>query len=269
MKYEIAPEGWTSHDSNPFKADGKYDRKYSSLFLSGVQNAHIMNGTSRSGIFHVIFNTQVRDRNQRIIDFITYENGFGRTVIVGSDHIDDLAEFMASLEGESDPCLPRANDPRILVHSTSREAWDSISSDGMMKSALQLTKEKKHFISIGYKELQEPEEYRDFIMFGSFGFTTEFIVLSQQKGRIVTDENALYRPGVRIYFDCRKMVHDGMVFRDGLHLIKVKTTLDLAKYMLIAVKPEDLEPEGEIQWTPRLFAERSDELFLGKCDEYR
>ena len=115
---------------------------------------------------------------------------------------------MESIQDNGDSYKLRENDPEFLVHSTNLTAWKSIQKDYFLKSSSQLDKENIDYISIGFQELKEPEEYKDFIMFGGFGYFPEFIVLSQQKGRIVTDKDCTYEPGVRIYLDCHKMIKD-------------------------------------------------------------
>lgn len=50
----------------------------------------------------------------------------------------------------------------------------------------------------------------------------ELVVNSRNLGYVCTDPHVMYIPGVRLYFDVRKMVSDKIVTRDGLHLIKVK-----------------------------------------------
>ena len=75
--------------------------------------------------------------------------------------------------------------------------------------------------------------------------------MSREKGEIVCDENTAYTPGVRIYLDHYKMIHDGLVIRDGLHYSKVKNEIDLTKYMVHAVEA----PQKESGWTSRMFFE--------------
>jgi hypothetical protein len=49
-------------------------------------------------------------------------------------------------------------------------------------------------------------------MFGEIASTTpEKIIASYQAGRFVLDDNAIYEPGVRLYFDNQRMIRDGLI----------------------------------------------------------
>jgi hypothetical protein len=73
----------------------------------------------------------------------------------------------------------------------------------------------------------------------------------------VTDENATYEPGVRLYFDNHRIIEDGLGVRDGLHLMKVHRRLPLEPYLLAAVRAADLDPVREGGWTLRSFVARA------------
>ena len=95
-------------------------------------------------------------------------------------------------------------------------------------------------------------------MFGS-GVTCEIVVASLEKGEIVWDINQLYNPGVRLYFDARKIAEDGKLIRDGAH-VKVKDKLNLEKYLIFAATPKIVDP-SEHNWTPKKYTEKSDLVF--------
>lgn len=260
LLYKIAPLDWTPEDQNPYEPDGVYGKDYSGFYLSSAKDDHVIIGTSETGLFHVSVHKEVSNIHERLIDFIRYENTFNRIPIIGSDYIFELDELINSID--IDTYAVRDTDPTVLVHSTSLEAWDSIQKDYYLKSSLQLEKEKIGFISIGHKELKEPDEYKNFIMFGGFGCNTEFIVLSQQRGFILCDKNCEYIPGVRIYLDCHKMIRDKIIFRDGLHTLKVKQKLDLKEYMIDCISTGKIDAENNLKtWTPEIFSEKCDEYF--------
>ena len=66
----------------------------------------------------------------------------------------------------------------------------------------------------------DPEELRDFILFGG-GTTGEIVVNSKQNNKLIYDENVEYRTGARLYFDMQKIAEDGLILRDGSE-IKIK-----------------------------------------------
>jgi hypothetical protein len=114
-------------------------------------------------------------------------------------------------------------------------------------------------------ELKEPVEYEEFIHFGSIeSWHTEAIVLSQQKGRIVTDEDTPYVSGVRIYLDNHKPIRSGMAGRDGLHLIKVKQRLPLTDFLIESISTDVLDPHQSVEeWTPMTFFREAGCVLMG------
>ena len=97
---------------------------------------------------------------------------------------------------------------------------------------------------------------------GVASITPETIVASYQAGRFVLDDDAIYEPGVRLYFDNHRIIRDNQIVRDGLHTAKVHKRLPLSPYLLAAIGVHDLDPRRKVKmWTPRLFVERSDEAF--------
>ena len=103
----------------------------------------------------------------------------------------------------------------------------------------------------------------DYIMFGIIDPTTpEKIVASYRAGRFVLDDDAVYEPGVRLYFDNHRMIVDHQIVRDGLHTAKVHKRLPLSPYLLAVIGVNDLDSRREVKlWTPQLFVERADKAF--------
>jgi hypothetical protein len=87
-------------------------------------------------------------------------------------------------------------------------------------------------------------------------------VSSHQKGRIVTDEDAEYEPGVRLYFDGHRIIEDELGVRDGVHLLKVRDRLPLEPYLRAAIGVPDVDQGGTVPaWTPRRFLDRANAHF--------
>ena len=81
MKYKKAPPGWSYCDPNPFTSDGSY-LDWSSFCFLDTDNDQFMTGKVDAGSFSARFGRQVKNLEVRLIDFIRYENGQGRTVIL-------------------------------------------------------------------------------------------------------------------------------------------------------------------------------------------
>lgn len=132
MKYKIEPKEWTSKDINPFENNGIYSTCYTGFYLDSIEDDQLINGTTNRGLFHVSVHKNVKDKFERLNDFIKYENIFNRTPIIGSNYIVDLSSLIESLD--FDTFSMRETDPSVLVHSTNLNAWDSIKSDYYLKS---------------------------------------------------------------------------------------------------------------------------------------
>lgn len=155
----------------------------------------------------------------------------------------------------------RAGEPTVLVHSTNSAAWDSIQKDGALLSfnRLKARNGRQKEVPIG-ELLGDPAEFSDYIMFGSgSAISGELVELSRQRGKILTDETAEYRTGVRLYFDARKTAEDGLLVRDGMHL-KVKDRLELEPYLLFCATWDTVGLPSPIA-TPRAFAEAANAAF--------
>lgn len=188
------------------------------------------------------------------MDCIAYEGAHGKRLTIEISP-EDMRHAEACYRGHSpnDPFL-RAYEPAILVHATSREAFKAIRADGMLKSWSRLYEEGRiqESAPIG-ATLGDPDDYRDYIMFGTSGVQSEIVVASRQHGKIEMDIDRPYAPDARLYFDGAAMARDGLLTRDSAH-IKVRDVLPLSPYCIAIATPESLGlgPES----TPRIFAAR-------------
>jgi hypothetical protein len=206
-----------------------------------------------------------------VCDFIRYERSHGRQVILAvPEGVDSEAMIRSAWETTEDKRALRADDPPVVVHSTSQEAWPVIQRDGMLRSTARLRAEghpsacsSAETSEVAHYQQNEPEEYADYIMFGHLGDpVVECITMSKQCGDFRLDADARYTPGVRLYFDLHAVVRDGIGVRDGLHLVKVRNHLPLTPYLLGTVGVEDIATGGSgREWTPRLFTQEADRIF--------
>ncbi len=192
-----------------------------------------------------------------LMDYIMYNRLYGRKIIV-LGAIDDYNEALR-VYGDHNiyDCYLRSHEPKILVHSTTRENYRLIQKDGYLKSWNLLKKTHPSFENepIGTL-LGDPADISDYIMLGG-GVSCEIVVLSKQKGEICMDCDAEYMPGARIYFDSKVLANQGLLERDGLHL-KVKNQLPLNLAVFTATL-ENVIIDGKT--TPKTFAEAADKAF--------
>jgi hypothetical protein len=254
-------------DANPFTPDGSYGVQWSCFCILDRDDDQFATGTSGDGPFSARFGRRVDHLETRLIDFLRYEDAHGRTVILSFPGDMDIDGYVTqALSRMPDPDAVRPDDPEIIIHSTTVDAWRKISADGQLKAASELS-QQGHVVDpaseVGRYLENEPPEYGEYIMFGTIASTTpEKIVASYRAGRFVLDDDAVYEPGVRLYFDNHCMIGDKQIVRDGLHIAKVHKVLPLSPYLLAAIGVDDLDPQSEVKmWTPRLFVERSDKAF--------
>ena len=166
------------------------------------------------------------------------------------------------------PTIIRKNDPKWAIHSTNREAWESILQDGCLKSLSILKKENKAVKSVGFHQLGEPIEYAEYIILGRIDtVNAEHVVASQQKGYVFTEENTSYKPGVRLYFDNHKIIERNLGVRDGLHSIKVHNKLPLNPFFITAITINDIDSENKIiEWTPSSFYQAANKEFYKRMN---
>jgi hypothetical protein len=270
LPYLIAPPGWDCRAPNPFTVDGSYGPDWSAFCLLDRDDDQFVTGQSGRGPFAARLGRRVAHLPERLADFLRYEGRHGRTVILSFPPEVDPREYLArALAGTPASGVVRAYDPGVVVHATTAEAWQSIQDSGALLAASQLVARREVPGSSDvpgsledYRQ-HEPPEYGDYIMFGEMdSCVPEMVVASYQAGRFALNENAVFRPGVRLYFDNHRLIRDGLGVRDGLHVIKVHLRLPLRPCMLGALSPQDLDPPDQVSaWTPRSFVERANAAF--------
>lgn len=232
----------------------------------------IRNGTGDNGLYCFLAGRRVRDSETRLADFLKYENAHGRKVILSFPPDIAADEFVIhAIENAPNPTAIRSDDPRWLVHSTSLQAWEMIKTDGELRSLARLRGEGLDARGVGLAEFREPDDYAEYVMFSRHDhIAAEHVVASQAAGKMITEEDAPYQPGVRLYFDAHRIILDGLAVRDGLHVLKVHDHLPLNPYLITAICMSDVDPNGEVHvWTPRTFLDRANEWFASAKEEPR
>ncbi len=257
----IADSDWCPTKRNPFTADGMYDENWSS-FIYDSDIDYFTNVYPDSKLHVIRFSPDIDKNNLRLFDFLNYESSYQRNIILkvcGGMNAESLIELFNKTSYETGY---RNSDEKYMVHSTILSAWDSIKQNGVLFSSNSLRKAGRLVNEIGLKPMREPKDYSDYIMLDVLEGCGELVVNSRNRGCVCIDPNANYTPGVRLYFNVRKMFEDRIVTRDGLHLVKVKDKLSIENYLLAAITAKDFPPN--IQWTPTLFTLKANELFYSE-----
>ena len=218
-----------------------------------------MCGRGERGAYTIKMSRQKCNWPMRIGDLISYAEADDRNVLLVLSQEEERAVRLRYQGHAYNDRFLREDEPKVLIHSTTYENWKQIEQDGCLKSWNCVKKENKtdEDQPIGHV-LGDPEDFRDYIMFGS-GVSCEMVVSSKQKGRLTNDIDEAYLSGARLYFDAQKIAEDGLLVRDGNH-IKVKDCLPLQPYLLWTATWENvgLPAQGT---TPRIFAETADKKF--------
>lgn len=261
----IAPPNWSADSPNPFSDDGGYEG-WSCFQIENDLGSKFMHGTAASGLFHLRFGPEVGKLDVQLADFLRYEPRHGRRVILAcSVDIDAEALVERAMLDHPDGSFLTREESRCLVHSTDLAAWESIRKSGELRSFAYLRREGREPLALGMLELREPSDYAEYVMFGLPGtISPENVVASRKLGKIFTEENTPYTPGVRLYFDGHRIIDDGLAVWDGVHLIKVRDRLPLKPYLVAAVTAATVDPESQVrEWTPRTFLDAADAHFQG------
>ena len=273
MPYTVAPKGWTHRDPNPFTSDGNYGSEWSCFRVCSDQQCEVFTGRGPNGLFAACFRPDVEHLDHHLADFLRYETQQRRRVIVSFPQGEDADATIDRALAVTPPVGAfRSADPKIVVHSTTADAWNNIRRDGVLKSLARLKAEGLvcRRSEVERYRVNEPEEYVDNIVFGAMDSPSpELVVLSKAKGAFVRDPNTPYEPGCRLYFDNYRIIESGRGERDGLHLIKIRSELPLDGFLVAAITSVDADPERLVRvWTPAEFVERANTVLLGRLSRY-
>ena len=258
MIYKVE-EGFCGSSINPITNEA-YDSNWIAYCLTDSKEYHITTGGGVNSVYTLRASKEYLHWKMSLMDFIEFYTEENKNIILSvSDNDLEEAKLFYNHHHYNDEFL-RYYEPKVMVHSTATNSWESIKSDKCLKSWNKLKEYKVSWEQspIG-KQLGDPEDFSDYIMFSNGTISSEIVVLSKQNGKITMDEDARYKPGVRLYFDMEKVAEDGLLIRDGCHL-KIKDSLPLDSYLIWAA---DWKSAGlTSEWsTPLEFTNKSNECF--------
>lgn len=255
----ITEPGFEPRHINPFTEE-RYNGDWIVFCLTNSENYEIVNGKGNSSVYSLKVSKKHTQWELNLMDFIEYENSYCKNMILSVAEEDLIKAKEAYENHHYNEALLRENEPKVMIHSTTREEWEQIKKDGCLKSWNSLKKEESNCTKQTIGELLgDPDNYRDYIMFSNSNVSSEIVILSEENNKIIMEEDKEYRTGARLYFDIEKIANDGLLVRDGCHL-KVKDMLPLDKYLLWTATWESLNLESEYS-TPRKFTSISNETF--------
>jgi hypothetical protein len=196
------------------------------------------------------------DVRDRLADFVRYENNQGRVPIVALPEGFEGDRFVReALAQVPEGLCVRESDPRWVVHSTSESSWRQIERDGELRALSELPDRDAGAGGLGFRTLGEPPEFAEYVVLAAIeSLAPENVVSSRQKGHVCDDPDAVYVPGVRLYFDCHAIIESGLAVRDGRHTLKAHRRLPLSPFLFCSSSPDDATPvDTDAGWTPRAF----------------
>ena len=194
---------------------------------------------------------------QRITDFVNYETAHNRTVTIwiGYPKLENII-IQAALakppklekrKASDDPlCCHPYHDGclgELACHAAPLEAAVQIFKSGKLltrsastnKPITDITKEMRRWGQ------PDPPDYFDYICLANGNCVAPDIVAIQRHAGIWLDNKKceeVFYPGIRFFFDPKKLATHPRVAWDGIQAIKVKDSIDLAEYLGVAIVPE-------------------------------
>lgn len=255
----VTDPGFEPKQINPFTGE-RYNDDWIVFCLTNHENYEIMNGKGNSSVYSIKVSKKYALWEFNLMDFIEYESNYHKNMILSVDEEDITRAKKVYENHHYNEATLRKNEPKVMIHSTTKECWENIKNDGYLKSWTKLKDEGRIVAKDPIGEfLGDPKDYRDYIMFSNGNISSEIVVLSKENNEIIMDENKKYRAGARLYFDVEKIAKDGLLVRDGCHL-KVKDRLSLDKYLIWTATWKNLNLESEYS-TPREFTDISNKVF--------
>ena len=250
---------WFPTNDNPFTSNGEYGANWSA-FIYDNKIESFTNVYNEALLYVLRFSPSADKEHIRLFDFLYYESIYGRNVIIKLSEGISREKILEEYDEASREITFRVTDENYMVHSTPLANWNSIQNENALLSPNILKNNGKAVTEIGIKDLLEPLDYSDYVMLGELEGCSENVVNSRQKGYVCIEPDSIYTPGVRLYFDTRKIINDKISVRDGLHLLKVKDRLPLKPYLVKAITTDNFIKD--IVWTPSLFTKMANELFF-------
>jgi len=257
----LADSNWCPLDRNPFCDNGLYGVAWSA-FIYDREIPYYTNNYPDAKLHTVRFSPDADNANLRLFDFLSYEESYGRNVILKICAGIDAEKLLQKYAAFSHDVIFRDTDEKYMVHSTTLENWEKIQKDKALLSPNMLKSKGVKMLEIGLAQMLEPADYSDYVMLDVPNGCGELVVNSRQLGYVCLDPEIEYEAGVRLYFDTRKMIENIIVKRDGLHLLKVKDRLPLQDYLVAAISADNFPKD--IKWTPTKFTEEANQLFHTK-----
>ena len=134
MSIYFMEQSFNHTKTNPFQNDLPYTNEWIMLRLLETADFKLFTGGGVDGIFQLVITKDNIDWAYKVFDFIQYESESDKNIILAIDKQDyETAQSEYGSHSFKDDFL-RPYEHRILLHTTGRENYDAIMSDGCLKS---------------------------------------------------------------------------------------------------------------------------------------
>lgn len=237
-----------------------FDSTWIEFNLTDSHDYKVISGLNKNSIYTVKVSRHYTNWRMSVCDFVLFHEALNKKILLNITQQDFIMAKNHYGRHQYNDNFLREYEPKVLVHSTTYDNWNAIKEDGYLRS-LNILRKDYGFAEekpIG-KDLGDPDDFSDYIMFSNGEVSGELIVLSKQQGKIVMNQEMEYETGARMYFDAKKIAEAGLLVRDGVHL-KVKNELHIAPYLLWTATWKDIGLPNSIS-TPIVFSEESNYKF--------
>lgn len=201
---------------------------------------------------------------RNIIEFIEYENGYGRDCQIECDNPDLLEIIRAKIINrdkyinsprpelitECTACPHRKGcETEFVCHTTSIENAVKIFESGKLLSALNARNVSvEKLLTEKRNAAKDPADYFEYIMLALGNCQAGDRLVMERKLERFPNENDLsvnFTPGIRFYFRYEKLIKHPSVVFDGILPMKVKDEINLCDWVYAIIAPSEAKSKIE------------------------
>jgi len=156
----LADSNWCPLNRNPFSKNGLYGIEWSA-FIYDWEIPYYTNNYPDAKLNTLRFSPNADKDFLRLFDFLTYEESYGRNVILKICTGINAEKLLQEYAAFSHDVVFRDTDEKYMVHSTTLENWGNIRKEKALLSPNMLKREGVRMLEIGLKQMIEPADYSD------------------------------------------------------------------------------------------------------------
>ena len=156
----LADSNWCPLNRNPFSKNGLYGIEWSA-FIYDWEIPYYTNNYPDAKLHTLRFSPNADKDFLRLFDFLTYEESYGRNVILKICTGINAEKLLQEYAAFSHDVVFRDTDEKYMVHSTTLENWGNIRKEKALLSPNMLKRKGVRMLEIGLRQMIEPADYSD------------------------------------------------------------------------------------------------------------